>query len=156
MKQMRAFVHLIVVVALALISCSCGRLSHIKGRVVAVPQLGAQESLIMEFTGKSLPQGGQPLAGARVSVLYNVEQNGQPSAAGTSVSEATTDEKGNFEVRGYDAPYRDAKLGLLVKKEGYQEVYMAYTDYRAVEPQVFLVVLIPAGASQDAVKTTAH
>jgi len=129
-------------------------MAHVKGRVIALPQLGATESLILEFTGKTIPQGGQPLAGAWVTVIYDLDY-GRPAPGGSPIEEVGTDEQGYFELRGYDAPYRDAQLGLKVTKAGYKDVFMPYTDFSKIEPQSFLVILVPSSPADNGIQPAA-
>ena len=125
----------------------CGRGYHIKGRVVLLPELGASESLILEFTGKSLPQGGVPLVGAKVRMIHQLDENDRPVKDGAWTEEAVTGVGGSFEIHDYAAPSREAKVGLEVSGGGYETAYRTYIDDSDVEPQVFFVVLVPARAA---------
>jgi len=89
-------------------------------------------------------------------MIHQLDKNGRPQNDDVWTEEVITDEKGLFEIRDYAAPYKESKVGLEVSKEGYQAVYRTYTDYSDIEPQVFLVVLVPQSAANYGLHPTAN
>jgi|GEM_PF-3033056 len=156
MRHVGRAVRLSLIVTLTFVLSGCGRGYHIKGRVVVLPELGAFESLILEFTGKPLPEGGQPLTGAKVRMIHQLDKNDKPTKDGTWTREAVTDDKGFFEIHDYATPSKEPKVGLEVSKNEYQTAYRAYVDYSDVEPQVFLIVLVPTSAADNGTRPTAN
>ena len=149
MRFGRQVVLISLVVMLASLLSGCGRKYHIKGRVVLLPELAAHESLILEVTDKSLPQGGTPLVGAKVRMIHQLDKDDRPVKDETWTEEAVTDVRGFFEIHDYAAPSHEAKVGLEVSGGGYQTAYRTYIDYSDVEPQVFLVVLVPTRSADN-------
>ena len=117
----------------------CGREYHIQGRVVALT--GDAKGSITEVTGKALPETGTPIAGAEVTLYYELSQEGAPVATSTWKRTVTTDEKGRFDLQDYAVPSMKILLGLRVTKEGYETAYTTYWDYKDIEPQIFFVEL---------------
>jgi hypothetical protein len=152
-KQQVVLISLIV--TLTSLLSGCGRGYHIKGRVVLLPELGADESLILEFTGKSLPEGGTPLVGAKVRMIHQLDKDDRPVKDEAWTEETVTDERGFFEIHDYAAPSSEAKVGLEVSGGGYQTAYRTYIDYSDVEPQVFFVVLVPTRSANNGMHPTA-
>ena len=147
MRSKRLVIQISLIVILTFMLSGCGRVYHIKGRVVVLPEVAAHESIILEFTGKPLTEEGQPLAGAKVRMIHQLDKNDRPAKDNTWEEEAVTDDKGFFEIRDYAAPSKEARVGLEVSKDGYRTAYRTYIDYSDVEPQIFLMVLVPEGAA---------
>jgi hypothetical protein len=119
----------------------CGRSYHIKGRVISLPQLQSAAGFIVEFTGKDFPKGGNPISGATVKMLHDLDKSDRPKEGSAWENDTVTDENGYFDTSDYAAPVKEAKVGLEVSKDGYKTVYTTYIDYSDIEPQVFFVVL---------------
>ena len=134
---------LTAIAALALLTVGCGRSYHIKGRVVVLPELQTATGLILEVTGKSLPLGGTPIAGAKVRMFHQLDKNDVPEPGSVWEHDAETNEDGFFDTRDYATPSKEAKVGLEVSKDGHKIVYTTYIDYSNVEPQTFFIVLVP-------------
>jgi hypothetical protein len=147
--RVKRLIRISLVAAVALLMSGCGRSYHIKGRVVFLPQAQSSTGFIAEFTGKDFPQGGNPVAGAKVRMLHELDKDDKPVAGSVWEHETVTDENGFFDTSDYATPSRESKVGLEVSKEGCQTVYTTYIDYSDVEPQVFFVVLVPAARPHD-------
>lgn len=135
------------IAALTLVTAGCGRSYHIKGRVVVLPELQSATGLILEMTGKSLPLGGTPLAGARVRMFHQLDKNDMPQPGSVWEHDTETNADGFFDTSDYATPSKESKVGLEVSKDGHRTVYTTYIDYSNVEPQTFFVVLVPTGSS---------
>lgn len=118
----------------------CGREYYIQGWVVAVPDATAKGS-ISEVTGKVLPDKGAPIAGAEVTLFYELTKDGAPVETSTWQKTVKTDANGCFDLGDYSVPSDKILLGLRIAKQGYETVYTTYWDYREIEPQVFFVEL---------------
>jgi len=129
--------------ALTLVTAGCGRSYHITGRVVVLPELQSAAGVIIEFTGMELPRGGSPLAGATVKMLHDLDDNDRPKPGSVWEHDTVTDENGFFDTSDYAAPFKESKVGLEISKDGYKTAYRTYIDYNHIEPQTFLVVLVP-------------
>ena len=132
----------------------CGRSYHIKGRVILLAQLQSSAGFIVEFTGKDLPQGGNPIAGANVRMFHQLDKEDKPITGSVWEHDTATDENGFFDTSDYAAPSKESKVGLEISKEGYKTVYTTYIDYSNVEPQVFFVVLVPNTQSNNGMQRT--
>lgn len=138
---------LALLITLTCALAGCGRTYHVKGRVVLLPQLGSDGGIICEMTGQPMPTGGTAIEGARVRLIHDFDDNGQPKAESVWQSEARTDANGYFEISSYAAPYDNALVGLEVSKAGYKTVMTKYIDYLDAEhdktekTQFFFVVL---------------
>jgi hypothetical protein len=147
-----AILQISLVATLTLIMSGCGRSYHIKGRVIFLPQLQSSSGFIAEFTGKDFPQGGNPIAGAKVRMLHELDKGDQPVAGSVWEHDTVTDENGFFDTSDYAAPSKESKVGLEISKEGYRMVYTTYIDYSNVEPQVFFIVLVPTEQPHNSFK----
>jgi hypothetical protein len=143
-----------LIAALTFMLSGCGRTYHIKGRVIFLPQLQSSAGFIVEFTGKDFPQGGNPIAGAKVRMLHDLDKAGKPKEGSVWEHDTVTDESGYFDTSDYAAPYKESMVGLEVSKEGYKTVYTTYIDYSDIEPQVFFVVLVPDGRANNGMHPT--
>ena len=143
---MRKALRIILIAALTLMMSGCGRSYHIKGRIIFLAQLQSSTGFIVEFTGKDLPQGGNPIAGAKVRMFHQLDKEDKPVTGSVWEHDTVTDENGFFDTSDYAAPSKESKVGLEISKEGYKTVYTTYIDYSNVEPQVFFVVLVPQTA----------
>ncbi|MCA1558224.1 MAG: carboxypeptidase-like regulatory domain-containing protein [Acidobacteria bacterium] len=139
-----------LIAALTLMLSGCGRDYHIKGRVVFLQQLQNSAGYISELTGKDFPQDGNPIAGAKVRMLHDLDKDDRPVAGSVWEHNTVTDENGYFDTSDYATPSKASRVGLEVSKDGYKTVYTTYIDYSDVEPQVFLVVLVPTMQSDNA------
>lgn len=110
----------------------------------------------MEVTGKDFPQGGSPIAAAKVRMFHQLDKADRPVAGSVWEHETVTDENGFFDTSDYAAPVKEAKVGLEVSKDGYTTVYTTYIDYSDREPQVFFVVLVPAAQSNNSFNRARH
>ncbi len=63
-----------------------------------------------------------------------------------------TDGSGFFDTSDYATPSSESKVGLEVSKKGYKTIYTTYIDYSNIEPQEFLVVLVPETQSDNSTK----
>ena len=153
--RVQRLLQLSLTAALTLALSGCGRTYHIKGRVIFLPQLQSSAGFIVEFTGKDFPQGGDPIAGAKVRMLHDLDKADKPKKGSVWEHDAVTDENGYFDTGDYAAPYKESKVGLEVSKDGYKTVYTTYIDYSDVEPQVFLVALAPDGRDNNGLHPTA-
>ncbi len=132
----------------------CGRSYHIKGRVIFLSQLQSSAGFIVEFTGKDFPQGGNPIAGAKVRMLHDLDKEDKPVNGSVWEHDTVTDENGFFDTSDYATPSKESKVGLEISKEGYKTVYTTYIDYSNIEPQVFFVVLVPNTQSNNGMERT--
>ncbi len=62
-------------------------------------------------------------------------------------AQTVTDENGYFDTSDYATPSKQSKVGLEISKDGYKTAYRTYIDYNNIEPQTFLVVLVPVAQS---------
>ena len=145
-----------LVAVLTLIMSGCGRSYHIKGRVVFLQQLQSVAGFIVEFTGKDFPHGGNPIAGAKVRMLHDLDKADKPVAGSVWEHDTVTDENGFFDTSDYATPSKESKVGLEVSKDGYKTVYTTYIDYSDLEPQVFFVVLVPTAQSDSGLHPKPH
>jgi hypothetical protein len=141
--RMQRLLQISLIVTLTLIMSGCGRSYHIKGCVIVLPELQSSKGFILEITGKDFPKGGNPIAGAKVRMLHDLDKSDKPKEGSVREHSTLTNENGFFDTSNYAAPSKKAKVGLEVSKEGYKTVYTTYIDYSKVEPQVFYVVLVP-------------
>jgi hypothetical protein len=148
--RVKTSLQLILIAFLTLILSGCGRSYHIKGRVILLPELQSSAGFIVEFTGKDFPQGGQPIVGAKVRMLHDLDKADRPKQGSVWEHETVTDANGYFDTSDYAAPSKASKVGLEVSKEGYETIYTTYIDDSDVEPQVFFVVLVPDAQADDA------
>lgn len=132
-----------LLITLTLIMSSCGRSYHIKGRVITLTELQSVTGFIAEITGKDLPQGGNPVAGAKVRMLHQLDKHDKPITGSDWEHDTATDANGFFDTSDYAAPSSEAKVGLEISKNGYKTVFTTYIDYNKPEPQIFLVMLVP-------------
>ena len=143
-----------LIATLTLITSGCGRSYHIKGRVIFLPQLQSAAGFIVEFTGKDFPQGGNPIAGAKVRMFHDLDTADKPVAGSIWEHDTVTDQNGFFDTSDYATPSKESKVGLEVSKDGYKTVYTTYIDDSDVEPQVFFVVLVPTAQSNNGMQRT--
>ncbi len=151
---MRKALQISLIAALTLMMSGCGRSYHIKGRVIFLSQLQSSAGFIVEFTGKDFPQGGNPIAGAKVRMLHDLDKEDKPVNGSVWEHDTVTDENGFFDTSDYATPSKESKVGLEISKEGYKTVYTTYIDYSNIEPQVFFVVLVPNTQSNNGMERT--
>jgi hypothetical protein len=136
----------IISTAMAALLFGCGREYHVRGRVVAFQGTGAASTAsITEITGREIPETGASVQGAEVTLFYELGEDGTPREGSTWKRSVITDEKGIFDIRDYSVPSMKLKVGLRVSREGFGTAYTTYWDYKEIEPQVFLVHLVPRG-----------
>jgi hypothetical protein len=133
-----------IILVLTIFMAGCGRTYHIKGRVLFLPQLGSADGMIAEITGQPIPAGGEPVAGAKVRMIHELNKDGRPVENTGWQTDTLTDANGNFEISDYAAPYDNVRVGLEVSKDGYKTVFTTYIDYvekdKGDKLQVFFVV----------------
>jgi len=125
---------------LVLLAVGCGREYHIQGRVVSLPQA---RGTIREWTGKPLPERGQAVSGALVKIFHELDGEGRAEKDSLFQASTVTDGSGYFDIKDYAVPGRRNRVGLQVSKPGYRTIYDTYWDDSKIEPQVFLITLIP-------------
>jgi hypothetical protein len=153
---MKRALQISLIAAFTLTTSGCGRSYHIKGRVVSLSHLQSSSGFIAEFTGQDFPQGGNPIANAKVRMFHSLDKDDKPGKESVWKHETVTDENGFFDTSDYATPSRESKVGLEISKGGYKTVYTTYIDYSSVEPQVFFVVLVPNTQSDPGVQRTSN
>lgn len=123
----------------------CGREYHIRGRVIALEGTVKSGSII-EVTGRGIPENGKSVAGATVTVFYQLKEDGTPVEEGSWHRSIVTDDKGMFDLRDYSVPSTKMKVGIRVAKDGFETVYTVYWDHKEIEPQDFFAELKPSGS----------
>lgn len=123
----------------------CGRPYHIKGRVIVAGGMEPAGS-ITEITGRPVPDEGESVSGAVVTVYYALKDDGSPDEKSTWKKTVRADAKGMFDINDYSVPSEKLRVGLRVSRDGCETVYAAYWDYKDIEPQVFLVKMKKAAA----------
>jgi hypothetical protein len=141
--KVRTSLKIFAAVFATLTLCGCGRTYHITGRIIVMPEMKSTSGFIVEFTGNEIPQGGGPLLGANVRMFHDLDSNDNPNRESVWTQDTSTDANGFFDISDYAAPTSEARVGLEVNKVGYKTVYSTYIDYSNVEPQTFLVLLVP-------------
>ena len=135
MIQRMLSISLILILVMIL---GCGRPYHIQGRVIIIQGM-AVAGTITEITGQRMPEQGEPVSGAEITVFYALKDDGSPDEKSTWKKSVFSDETGLFEINDYSVPSEKLKVGLRVSKAGFDTVYTVYWDYKDIEPQVFMV-----------------
>ena len=131
------------ILIVTIIMTGCGRGYHINGRVVVLSEIQDSEGFIAEVTWQAMPSAGQPVAGAKVRIVHELDDNQRPKTGTVWQREVLTNADGTFEIKDYAAPFDEVKVAIEVSKEGYKTAYTVYLDYVNKEPQTFYVVLVP-------------
>ncbi len=93
-----------------------------------------------------------PISGAKVVMFHQLNKEDKPMNSSDWRHDTETDGSGFFDTSDYATPSSESKVGLEVSKKGYKTIYTTYIDYSNIEPQEFLVVLVPETQSDNSTK----
>ncbi len=131
-----------IAIILFVLLMSCGRIYHIKGRVVIVSHINNTESEIREIINQSIFDEGIPIKDAMIRITYELDSNNQPSNETIWQETTISDSNGYFEIYDYAMPSRKNLIGLEISKEGFKSAYTTYWDYIDKQPQLFYIILV--------------
>lgn len=136
----------VLFVALAFFLSGCSATYKIEGRVVLLPELKSPSGFLAEVTEQSLPQGGTPIVGAKVTLITQLDEQDRPVKDTVWQDSFVTVENGFFRIIAGGKPTKELKVGIEISKDGYKTVYETRILESNSESRVFLVVLVPNGA----------
>ncbi len=142
----KQILYVILFVALTFFVSGCSATYKIEGRVVQLPELESPDGFLAEVTEQSLPQGGTPIVGAKVTMITQLDEQGKPVENTVWQDNFLTTENGFFRIIATGKPTKELKVGIEISKDGYKTLYETRILQSNSESKVFLVVLVPNGA----------
>jgi hypothetical protein len=129
---------IILLLPILLLLAGCGRGYKLIGRVVV---LEVPSSSITEIVGDAIPNLGQPIVGATVTLFHELDSTNRPVRDSVWSADVVTDKNGQFDLYDYATPGDKNLVGVEVTAPGYDTVFTTYVDFMDPDAQYFLVVL---------------